>query len=198
MSFSPRVTRTFVLPLASILVGMLGLAAVAWYGTNRAQAQQPTPPAQVVPLPPPPATSLAQQPLQVVPAGQPLAATKGKKVKRVGSVVGLNEETMQQYILLHEHVWPEVLKRIADSGIRNYTIFCGQVDESNYYLFSYFEYVGDDFEADMAAVAQDPVTRDWWKLTAPLQRRLPGTPVGEQWKQIKQVFHTDGAGAAGD
>ncbi len=114
-----------------------------------------------------------------------------KKIKRVGSVVGVNEETLQQYILLHDHVWPEVLKRIHDSNMRNYSIFVGQLDDGKYYLFSYFEYIGDDFDRDMAAIAADPVTRDWWKLTDPLQRRVLGTPVGDQWKMMKQVFHTD-------
>jgi L-rhamnose mutarotase len=113
------------------------------------------------------------------------------KLKRVGSVVGLNEETMEQYVLLHDHVWPEVLKRIRESNIRNYSIFIGQLDDGRYYLFSYFEYVGDDFDADMSAMVADPVTRDWWKLTDPLQRRVQGTPVGDQWKTMKQVFHTD-------
>jgi len=129
--------------------------------------------------------ALAQQPAPHQPSPAP------KKVKRVGSVVGLNEKTMQQYILLHDHVWPEVLKRIHDSNIRNYSIFVGQLDGGQYYLFSYFEYVGDDFDRDMASLGADPVTRDWWKLTDPLQRRVEGTPVGDQWKTLKQVFHTD-------
>ena len=40
-------------------------------------------------------------------------------------------------------------------------------------LFAYFEYVGDDFAADMAKMAADPMTQDWWKFTDPLQEPLP-------------------------
>lgn len=137
------------------------------------------------------ARAWADSPKLKTPATPQSGTAPPKKIKRVGSVVGLNEATMEQYILLHDHVWPEVLKRIGQSNIRNYSIFVGQLDDGKYYLFSYFEYVGADFDADMAAMAADPVTRDWWKLTAPLQRRVQGTPVGDQWKTLKQVFHAD-------
>jgi L-rhamnose mutarotase len=123
--------------------------------------------------------------------GEKTQARKGKQPIRVGSAVGVNRETLDQYVILHKYVWPEVLKQIRKSGIRNYTIYLGELDDGNLYLFSHFEYVGDNFEADMAAMANDPVTREWWKLTDPLQKRVKNTPTGSQWKTLKEVFHTD-------
>jgi len=114
-----------------------------------------------------------------------------KPVKRVGSVVGVNRETLDQYVLLHKYVWPQVLERIRASNMRNYSIYLGELNDGELYLFSYFEYVGDDFEADMKAIGNDPVTREWWKLTDPLQNRIKNTPTGEQWKTMTEVFHTD-------
>lgn len=119
------------------------------------------------------------------------ADRKTEQVQRFGRVVGLNRETKDQYVILHAHVWPEVLKQIRDSNIRNYSIFMGELDDGQLYLFSYFEYVGDDFDTDMQAMANDPVTREWWKLTDPLQKRVKDTPTGEQWKPFEKVFHTD-------
>lgn len=58
-------------------------------------------------------------------------------------------------------------------------------------LFSYFEYVGDDYDADMAKMAADPATQKWWSVQEPLQTRLPGTPEEEQWLPIAEVFHHD-------
>jgi L-rhamnose mutarotase len=121
----------------------------------------------------------------------PANAGVGREVKRVGSVVGLNRETVDRYVILHKYVWPEVLERIRKSNIRNYSIYMGELDDGNLYLFSYFEYVGEDFEADMEAIAADPVTREWWKLTDPLQKRVKNTPTGSQWKTLDEVFHTD-------
>ena len=63
--------------------------------------------------------------------------------------------------------------------------------EDKLYLFAYFEYVGEDLEADMAKMADDPETQRWWKETDPCQKRLPGTPEGQQWLKISEVFHTD-------
>jgi len=110
---------------------------------------------------------------------------------RWGSIVGVREEALLAYTQLHAAVWPGVLSALGDVNIRNYSIYLGQVAPGEYVLFSYFEYVGDDFEADMKRMAQDKVTQLWWTYTDPLQVRLPGTPQGSQWKAIEEVFHTD-------
>ena len=117
-------------------------------------------------------------------------AAKAKKVQRFGSVIGLKPEKKAYYVKLHAETWPSVLKQIKKSNIRNYSIYMTEL-EGKLYLFSYFEYVGDDFKADMAKIGEDAETRRWWKETDPCQIRLPGTPDGEQWKPIPEVFHTD-------
>ena len=115
---------------------------------------------------------------------------KSAKVQRFGSVIGLRPEKKDYYIKLHAETWPSVLEQIRRSNIRNYSIYLTEL-EGKLYLFAYFEYTGDDFEADMKEMAKDPETRRWWKETDPCQIRLPGTPDGEQWKRIAEVFHTD-------
>ena len=125
----------------------------------------------------------------VEPAAKKAAAEK-QQVRRVGSVIGLKPEKKDYYVKLHAETWPSVLKRIRDSNIRNYSIYMTELD-GKLYLFSYFEYVGGDWDADMKAIADDPETQRWWKETDPCQNRLPGTPEGEQWLRIPEVFHTD-------
>ncbi len=105
---------------------------------------------------------------------------------RYGSVIRLRPEMEARYRELHAAVWPEVLAQISASNIRNYTIFL-----RDGVLFSYFEYVGEDFAGDMARMAQDPTTQQWWQLTDPCQERLPETPDGEQWAPMEEVFHVD-------
>ena len=117
-------------------------------------------------------------------------AVKAQKVERFGSVIGLKPEKKDLYLKLHAETWPSVLGQIRKSNIRNYSIYLTEL-EGKLYLFSYFEYTGDDFEADMREMAKDPETQRWWKVTDPCQFRLPGTPEGEQWKKIAEVFHTD-------
>jgi L-rhamnose mutarotase len=107
-------------------------------------------------------------------------------MRRVGSVIRLLPEHEATYRRLHADVWPDVLRRIARSGIRNYTIF-----HRDGLLFSYFEYHGDDLEADMAAMAADPRTREWWALTDPCQAPVAGAAEGEWWAPLEEVFHAD-------
>ncbi|MEV6104989.1 L-rhamnose mutarotase [Streptomyces sp. NPDC051940] len=104
-------------------------------------------------------------------------------VRRFGSVIRLLPEKREQYLALHAEPWEGVLERLRASHVGNYSIFLhGDL------LFSYFEYSGTDYEADMAAIAADPVTQEWWKLTDPCQERLPDTPDGEQWLALPSVF----------
>jgi L-rhamnose mutarotase len=107
-------------------------------------------------------------------------------MKRVAQVVGLPAENAAEYERLHAEVWPAVLERLARSNIRNYSIYrYGEL------LFSYFEYLGDDYESDRAALAADPETQRWWTFTDPLQRVVPENPDGAGWHALPEVFHSD-------
>ncbi|MBN2452616.1 MAG: L-rhamnose mutarotase [Lentisphaeria bacterium] len=112
-------------------------------------------------------------------------------MKRVGSVIGLRPEKMEEYRRLHAAVWPDVLTRIQASHIRNYSIYLRRLDDGRTYLFSYFEYVGADFDRDMAAMAADPVTREWWAVCKPCQIPLDDRAEGEWWTDMEEVFHLD-------
>src|SRR5665647_2141602 len=54
-------------------------------------------------------------------------------------------------------------------------------------LFAYFEYHGADYAADMARMAADPKTQEWWKIMMPLQDPVPGRPEGEWWAPMEEV-----------
>ncbi len=107
-------------------------------------------------------------------------------MQRFGQVIGIKPEAIEEYERLHAAVWPEVLDMIHACNIRNYSIF-----RYDNLLFAYFEYVGDDFEADMAKMAADPKTQEWWSLTKPMQEPVPIRKPGEWWATIPEVFHTD-------
>lgn len=114
----------------------------------------------------------------------------GEAVKRVGQIIHLRAGKFEEYKRLHAAVWPDVLETIRKANIRNYTIFNWRG-----YLFAYFEYIGEDFDADMKAIADDPITRDWWQLTDRLQSPVEGNSTGSVdggwWTDMIEVFHTD-------
>ncbi len=113
------------------------------------------------------------------------------KVQRYGMVIGLKPEKMETYKKLHAAVWPDVLKKIKECHIRNYSIYLKEVEKGTFYLFSYFEYAGNDFQADMAKMAADPTTQRWWKETDPCQIPIAGRGPKEFWSVMEEVFYLE-------
>ncbi|MEK4236269.1 L-rhamnose mutarotase [Paenibacillus sp. FSL H7-0714] len=105
---------------------------------------------------------------------------------RYGSVIHVKDEKLEEYKSLHASVWPEVLDRLRKCNIKNYSIFY-----RDGYLFSYFEYTGDDYTADLAIMAEDPRTQEWWSLTDPCQYPVKSALEGEWWASMDEVFHLD-------
>ena len=110
-------------------------------------------------------------------------------IQRYGSVIGLRPEMERRYRELHANAWDSVLTRLYACNIRNYSILVSEL-EGKKYLFSYFEYVGEDFAADMRAMADDPETRRWWQETEPCQIKLPNRAPGQVWSGLERVFYT--------
>lgn len=109
-------------------------------------------------------------------------------MQRMGHVIGLKPEIIDEYKRIHADVWPAVLKGIADSNIRNYSIF---LKEPENLLFAYWEYYGTDFAADMVKMKLVPEMKDWWKITDPMQIPFTSRKAGEWWASMPEVFHTD-------
>lgn len=109
-------------------------------------------------------------------------------MQRKGMVLGLKADKVEAYRRLHAAVWPEILAKISDCNIANYSIY---LKEPENLLFSYFEYHGTDFEADMARMAADPRTQDWWAVCMPCQEPLATRKAGEWWADMEEVFHHD-------
>jgi L-rhamnose mutarotase len=112
-------------------------------------------------------------------------------MKRYGSVIGLRAEKLAEYKELHAAAWPQVLQMIQQCHIRNYSIYLRQLDDGRHYLFSYFEYTGKDFAADMARMAADPTTQKWWAVCKPCQQPLANRAPDEWWADMEEVFHCD-------
>ena len=109
-------------------------------------------------------------------------------MQRMGMVIGIAPEHIEEYKRLHASVWPEILEGLRQANVKNYSIF---LREPENLLFGYWEYHGDDFDADMQSIADQAVTRRWWALCSPCQRPLPSRAAGEHWAMMDLVFHMD-------
>lgn len=107
-------------------------------------------------------------------------------MKRIGEVIHVKPGCLKEYAWHHAHPWPEVNAMIHECNIRNYSIFChGET------LFAYYEYIGEDFEADMAKMAADPVTQKWWDVVKPLMEPEDDCPEGGFWTGMSQLFYLE-------
>ena len=86
---------------------------------------------------------------------------------RKGLVIGIRPECIEEYKKTHADVWPEVLEKISESKIKNYSIFVQQ-DR----LFGFFEYHGDNFEEDMKKMKENEKFKEWEKIHESMFRPL--------------------------
>ena len=107
-------------------------------------------------------------------------------MRRFGAVIRLRPDREEEYRRLHRAVWPSVLEALQRAHVHNYSVFL-----RDGLLFSYLEYDGDDYEADMATLGQDEQTRQWWTLTDPCQEPVESAADGVWWAPMDEVFHTD-------
>jgi L-rhamnose mutarotase len=107
-------------------------------------------------------------------------------MQRYGSVIKVKPEKFEEYKTLHAATWQSVLKMIVECNIRNYSIY-----HRDGYLFSYYEYIGDDYAADMTKLAADSEIQRWWSLTDPCQQPLENKSENEWWASMEELFHTD-------
>jgi L-rhamnose mutarotase len=107
-------------------------------------------------------------------------------MKRFGQVIRIKPEKLAEYKRYHAKVWPEILRKITECNIRNYSIY-----HKDGLLFAYYEYVGKDEKADMDKMAADPKTGEWWAIVKPMQDPLKTRAPGEWWADMEEVFHLD-------
>jgi L-rhamnose mutarotase len=117
--------------------------------------------------------------------------TPTRRPTRYGWMAEVRPDKVDYYRELHASPWPSVLRRIKASNLQNYTIYLQEIN-GRFFLFSYFEYVGDNFEEDMRRMEEDPETQRWWRETGPCQIPLDRAGRnGAVWADLQEVFHLD-------
>ena len=107
-------------------------------------------------------------------------------MQRFGQIIKVKPEGLEAYKKYHADPLPGVNEMIKECHLSNYSIYVrGDI------LFSYFEYDGDDFEADMEKMAADPATQHWWSLVKPLMQPLDDRKDGEFWSDMEEIYHLD-------
>jgi L-rhamnose mutarotase len=134
--------------------------------------------------------------------------------RRVGAVIYLKKEHLDEYKRIHAAVWPDVLAQIKDSNIADCEFFCTSLghceamsevsadlldsifllEEPRPMLFASYKYVGDDWDADMKRMAANPKVKEWWTVTDSMQEsQVPGATGSADgpgwWTMLEEVFY---------
>ena len=114
--------------------------------------------------------------------------TDEKVAKRVGMVIKIKPEFIDEYKKLHADDNPGVRDLLTEANMQNFSIFLQQLDDGNWYEFGYYEYTGENLEADMAKLGKHPRNIEWLEICDPMQISLEGY---EGWAEMEQVYFND-------
>jgi L-rhamnose mutarotase len=104
-----------------------------------------------------------------------------QNAQRAAFVLRIKPDRVEDYVRVHEQVWPELLEAISAAGIRNYSIYLHEN-----LAFGYLE--SDDLDASWAALAKNDVNDRWQEaMTEYLEARV----ASEGPAMLPQVFRLD-------
>lgn len=106
--------------------------------------------------------------------------------RRFGEIIKIKPEELEEYKFHHAHPLPGVNEIIKDCNLSNYSIY-----QRGEYMFTYYEYIGNNYEADMAKLEANPITQKWWDLVKPLMQPLEDKEDHEFWSSMEEIYHLD-------
>ncbi len=106
-------------------------------------------------------------------------------MQRVGFILQVKKEMLEDYKKHHENVWPEMLDALRRTGWRNYSLFL----RDDGLLFGYFE-AEESFEASLAGMEKEEINLKWQEFMGPYFESLSGRP-DENMLHLEEVFHLD-------
>jgi L-rhamnose mutarotase len=108
-----------------------------------------------------------------------------QEIKRIGMVIKIDSSRIKEYMALHADSTSGIRDLLQKYNMKNFSIFLTKLEDGNYYEFGYYEYAGQNYEADMAALASEPRNIAWLKICDAMQIPLKGE---SSWKKMPQVF----------
>lgn len=106
-------------------------------------------------------------------------------MKRVGFVLQVKKDRLEEYKKHHEAVWEDMLTALRRHGWHNYSLFL----RDDGLLFGYFE-AAESFQASLDGMAGEEVNARWQAFMAPYFEALSGRP-DQNMLELEEVFHLD-------
>lgn len=107
-------------------------------------------------------------------------------MKRVGFLLKVKPDKLEEYKKHHEHVWPEMLDALRRTGWHNYSLFLRE----DGLLFGYLE-AQESFQKSLDGMAREEINAKWQDLMAPYFENLGGAHADQNMQELVEVFHLD-------
>jgi L-rhamnose mutarotase len=107
-------------------------------------------------------------------------------MKRVGFLLKVKPDKIEEYKKHHENVWPEMQEALRRTGWHNYTLFIRE----DGLVFGYFE-APVDFKTALESIQQEEVNPRWNEFMDPYIEKLPDFAVDESIIELEEYFHLD-------
>ncbi len=107
-------------------------------------------------------------------------------MKRVGFILKVKAELIEEYKEHHKKVWPEMLDALRRTGWHNYSLFM----RNDGMLFGYFE-TPTGLQTAVEGMSKEEVNARWQKMMSPYFESLEGSRPDEMMGELDEVFHLD-------
>ena len=96
----------------------------------------------------------------------------------------IKADAIEEYEQEHQRVWPDLLAKLKEVGISDYSIF-----RRGQELVLVLRV--DDFEKAWDELDRDPVNQRWQVFMSRLFEPVPGRQEGERFAMMKEVFYLE-------
>jgi L-rhamnose mutarotase len=107
-------------------------------------------------------------------------------MKRIGFILKVKQDLIEEYKEHHRNVWPEMLAALSEAGWHNYSLFI----RDDGLLFGYFE-TADSLQAAQAAMADTDANTRWQAMMSPYFELPTDARPDQMLVELEEVFHLD-------
>jgi L-rhamnose mutarotase len=107
-----------------------------------------------------------------------------KHMPRYAYKLRIKEDAIEEYEIEHTRVWPELLSKLKEVGVSDYSIFRRGQDLTLVLRV-------DDFDKAMDEMDRNPVNQSWQAFMSRLFEPVPDKQPNERFAMLKEVFYLE-------
>ncbi len=107
-------------------------------------------------------------------------------MQRVGFLLKVKADKLEEYKTRHQAVWPEMLEALRKHGWHNYSLFMAK----DGLLFGYFE-TPDSLQSAQNGMATEEINNQWQTYMSDFFENIEGKHADEGLIELEPVFYLE-------